>query len=408
MLSYRRIIYPLLLLTLLTNTLSTYAQLSKTPNLSADQLSIPTQDPLVLPEDYPQDILEHFNENIDARSFIVVDVETNRVLAEKQGNTRYPIASMSKLAATYLVYQAVEEGRLSLTDEIEIPKEIEDNMSFNPEMSAMGLYSDLKYTVQDLLAGVLLMSGNDATSALMWHLYGSEQAGVAAIRELLLSWGITNFEFYTVSGIPNQYIPESWWIEGSNETSENQMTAADVALMAEYLVRDFPEVLEITSAESYTAFEGKDNEFTMYNTNLLLPGATYGRDGIKGLKSGNTDAAGKNFVAYGQENGRNIIAVVMGVFDRADLEINSYWEIEILLNKLAEYPDLYQNELLPTILPDTTQEEEVSTNEDDSVTEDLNLDDDTQALLESQGISGENRRDNPITNFMRNIFNIFK
>lgn len=407
MLSYRRIIYSLLLLTLLTNTLSTHAQLSKTPNLSGDQLSLPTQDPFVLPEDYPEDILEHFNENIDARSFIVVDVETNRVLAEKQGNTRYPIASMSKLAATYLVYQAVEEGRISLTDEIDIPKEIEDYMSFNPEMSAMGLYSDLKYTVEDLLAGVLIMSGNDATSALMWHLYGSEQAGVAAIRELLLSWGITNFEFYTVSGIPNQYIPESWWVEGSNETSENQMTAADVALMAEYLVRDFPEVLDITSAESYTVFEGKDNEFTMYNTNLLLPGATYGRDGIKGLKSGNTDAAGKNFVAYGQENGRNIIAVAMGVFDRADLEISTYWEIEILLNKLADYPDLYQNELLPTNLPDTPQEE-VSNNEDSNVTEDLNLDDDIQALLESQGISGENRRDNPITNFMRNIFNIFK
>ncbi|HFI0463328.1 TPA: D-alanyl-D-alanine carboxypeptidase family protein [Streptococcus suis] len=385
-------------LTLTTVPVSTFAQVSKVPVLTGEMPVIPETDPFVMPDDYPQALVEHFEANMDARSYVVIDSQTNRVLAERQGNTRYPIASMSKVAAMYLIYQALEEGTIKLDQEIEVPQIIEDTMSFNFDMSAMGLYADTKYTVEELMYGIMLLSGNDATSTLMWHLYGDEQTAVKAIRDLLTSWGISNFEFYTTSGIPNQYLPESMWIDGSNATSENQMTAADVAYMAQKTITDFPQILEISSANSFIAREGTDREIIMYNPNLLLPGAEYGREGITGLKSGTTDAAGKNFVATGQENGRPIVAVAMGVFDREDLTLSPFWEIEILLDKLAEFPDLYNNSNLPTNIPQAPLEEETT---EETMQE-------TLAPEVQEQLPTENRRDNPITNFMKGIFDIFK
>lgn len=387
----------------ISTPISVSAQLSKVPNISGEVPAVLETNPITMPESYPKELIEHFDQNVDARSFIVIDSETNRVLAERAANTRYPIASMSKVAVAYLVYQAVAEGKIKLDDKITVPQEIEDTMSFNPEMSAMGLRANTEYTVEDLLAGIMLASGNDATSTLMWHLYGTEQEGVKAIRELLTSWGMTNFEFYTTSGIPNQYIPESMWVEGSTAESENQMSAADVALMAQHLVKDFPDVLKITSASVYVAQEGTDHEITMHNANGLLPGGAYEHPGVTGLKSGLTDAAGKNFVATGSENGREFIAVAMGVFDNETYNMSAYWEIDILLDKLAEFPDLYKDEALPTNLiakPEETVVEEEPVNEESAV--------DIKATLAEQGISGENRRDNAITNFIKSIMNIFK
>ncbi|MBK0348105.1 D-alanyl-D-alanine carboxypeptidase [Aerococcaceae bacterium zg-ZJ1578] len=398
------------LLALLTSAtlfspLAAQAQVSKVPNLSGAVPDAAVADPFTMPEDYPQEIIDWFDKNIDSRSYVVVDGETNRVLAQQEGNVRYPIASMSKVASMYLVYQAIADGKLKLTDNITIPQEIEDHMSFNPEMSAMGLHAGVEYTVEELIYGVMLLSGNDATSTLMWHLYGSEQDAVKAVRQLLTSWGITNFEFYTTSGIPNQYLPESMWIEGSNETSENKMSAADVALMAQHIVTDFPEILKVTSSMSYVAKEGTEYQIDMANPNQLLPdsGSEHAREGITGLKSGVTDAAGKNFVAVGTENGRQIFAVAMGLFDPEGQGWTSYWEIEILLNKLAEFPDLYKNEALPSNLP---KEPEMPAEEE--TTQSDSMDKDTKEMLREQGISDENRRDNPITNFMKGIFNIFK
>lgn len=375
--------------------------LSKSPNLSVDIAEIQEYEPLDMPADYPEDLVEHFDENVDARSFVVIDVETNRILAQRQANIPYPIASMSKVMSAYLVLKAVDEGTISMDTMIEAPAEITDVLSGNFELSSANLFAGEEYTVKDLLYGVMMLSGNDATSVLMWHLYGSEQAGTQAIIDQLYQWGFTDYEFYTTSGIPNLYLPESWWMPGSVETSENKMSAQDVALMSEYVVTEYPELLQITASEDYVFMEGTDLEQYFYTTNLLLPGQAHGREGINGLKSGTTDAAGKNFVATGTENGREIIAVAMGLFPRDDgLEITSYWDIEILLEGLEEYPDLHENADLPVNSLPTLEERQAQQAEEARL-----------AALEEEGSESdagdepfENRRDNPITNFIGRLF----
>lgn len=374
--------------------------ITKTPNLSKDIQEITQYEAIETPENYPQELLDWYASNIDARSYVVVDTETNKILAQQEANVPYPIASMSKVMAMYMVYKAIDEGKLALDTKITIPQEIEDYFSFNPEMSAVGLYAGEEYSVEDLIHGVMFLSGNDATSALLWEIYGSEQAAVQAIRVQLTDWGFTNFEFYTVSGIPNLYLPEELWIEGSNENSENKMSAADVALMSQYVVETYPALLDITSKYEYVFAEGTENEQVFYTTNLLLDGQAYGREGITGLKSGMTDAAGRNFVSTSTENGRKVIAVVMGLFDREDgLPVTTYWETEILLDALLDYPDLYQLEGLASNKHLTREEREI---ELAKLSEE-----NAQAELAEQGIELENRRDSPVTNFMRDLFNIF-
>lgn len=374
--------------------------ITKIPNLSKDIQEITQYEAIEIPENYPQELLDWYASNIDARSYVVVDTETNKILAQQEANVPYPIGSMSKVMAMYMVYKAIDEGKLALDTKITIPQEIEDYFSFNPEMSAVGLYAGEEYSVEDLIHGVMFLSGNDATSALLWEIYGSEQAAVQAIRVQLTDWGFTNFEFYTVSGIPNLYLPEALWIEGSNENSENKMSAADVALMSQYVVETYPALLDITSKYEYVFAEGTENEQVFYTTNLLLDGQAYGREGITGLKSGMTDAAGRNFVSTSTENGRKVIAVVMGLFDREDgLEVTTYWETEILLDALLDYPDLYQLEGLASNKHLTREEREA---ELAKLSEEK-----AQAELAEQGIELENRRDSPVTNFMRDLFNIF-
>ena len=375
--------------------------ITKIPNLSKDIQEITQYEAIETPENYPQELLDWYASNIDARSYVVVDTETNKILAQQEANVPYPIASMSKVMAMYMVYKAIDEGKLALDTKITIPQEIEDYFSFNPEMSAVGLYAGEEYSVEDLIHGVMFLSGNDATSALLWEIYGSEQAAVQAIRVQLTDWGFTNFEFYTVSGIPNLYFPVELWIEGSNENSENKMSAADVALMSQYVVETYPALLDITSKYEYVFAEGTENEQVFYTTNLLLDGQAYGREGITGLKSGMTDAAGRNFVSTSTENGRKVIAVVMGLFDREDgLAVTTYWETEILLDALLDYPDLYQLDGLASNKHLTREEREA---ELAKLSEE-----NAQAELAEQGIELENRRDSPVTNFMRNLFNIFQ
>ncbi|MGX7107749.1 D-alanyl-D-alanine carboxypeptidase family protein [Hutsoniella sourekii] len=372
--------------TSLSVTVPTALATSKTPNLTADSKITQPEEPLTRPEDYPQDLVDWYDQNMDARSYVVVDNETHRILAQREGNTPYPIASMSKVVSIYMVYKAIEEGKLSLDDKITVPSEIVEYISANPNLSNVGLTTDVEYPVKDLIYGVMLASGNDATSALLWHIYGSEEAAVEAIRAQLKEWGITNFQFYTTSGAPNEELPESLWVAGSNADSENIMSAADVALMAQNTVEAYPQLLEVTSSEGYTFMEGTPYEQHLGNPNELLPGRAYGREGVTGLKSGFTDDAGKNFVATSTENGRKVVAVAMGVFGEG---MSSYWEIEILLDKLEEYPELYQNENLPTNLPDPKEEAEAQ----------------EEASEESESQEQyENKRDNPVTNFFRKFF----
>ena len=374
------------------NLYPTTAQaVSKTPIFNSDNVLLEPSEPIGMPEDYPSELQEWYDNNMDARSYVMIDQATNKILANREGNVSYPIASMTKVLSMYLIYQALDEGTLKLDQEIEIPTEIVEDISSNVELSNVWLVEGITYPVEDLMYAVMLQSANDATSALMWEIYGSEQAAVQAMQDKLTEWGITNAQIYSTSGAPNSEVPESWWMPGSNEMSENTMSAADMALVAQHTIEEYPQILDITTTREYTYMEGTDEEQILFNPNQLLEGGTYGRSGITGLKSGFTDAAGLNFVATGNQADRDFITVAMGTFGEG---MSSYWEIEILLDGLLDHPEVIDLDL-PTNLKAQEPAEELV---EEAAQEDPATEDSTPI---------ENNRDNAITNFMRDIFGVF-
>lgn len=276
-------------------------------------------------------LLENTFEDSAIRSYFVLDRDSGQVLLEKNSDIAYPIASLSKVASMYMVLQALANNTISYDSKITVADEIVDEISSKLELSNVGLKKNVEYSIKDLMYGVMLKSGNDATSALLWHLYGSEQKAVGAIEKQLHQLGLTSAEFYTVSGAPNAFLPTSMWKEDSDEASENKMSAADLAYLSKKIVDNYPEFLEITKTNLYTLTNG-DEEQEIENTSELLPGKEYGRANVVGLKSGFTDAARRCFITVSKENNHNIIVVVLGVFD----EDNVYAQTTRLIEYLNE------------------------------------------------------------------------
>ena len=162
----------LVLLTLASTTLLGLAspimaqELKKTPDLTKDfsQTQASQASSFTMPSGYPEE-LNSLTE--DTRSYVVIDQDTHKVLMEREGNKPYPIASMSKIMSVYLTYKAIEEGKIKLDDKIKTPESIVRDFTDNAELSNAGLVTDAEYTVQDLLYGIMLASGNDATTLLM-------------------------------------------------------------------------------------------------------------------------------------------------------------------------------------------------------------------------------------------------
>lgn len=278
-----------------------------------------------------QEIIAPFNDE-GIRSYIVIDRDNGKVLLEKNAQIAYPIASLSKVASMYLILEAIDNHQLSLNEEIIVDDKIVDGISSNYELSNLILKKNTPYLVKDLLYAVMLKSANDATSALMWHIYGSEQKSVQAIRNQLEKWDLHTAQFYTVSGAPNMFIPQDMWYEHSSSEDENKMSAYDLAKMSKLIITEHPELLNITKTAEYV-LENGDEEQEIENTSLLLPGKSYGRPNVEGLKTGFTEGAGRCFITVSKENGRNIIAVVLGVAS----DDNVFAHTTELLNYLNQY-----------------------------------------------------------------------
>ncbi|MGF3072590.1 D-alanyl-D-alanine carboxypeptidase family protein [Facklamia sp. P12945] len=401
---FKKLVLVMLFSNLFNQAISAQVEnLSKLPDLSRDINKAKEYKTVVMPDDYPEELTSFFDSSISSRSFIVVDVETNRILAQRGSNIPYPIASTTKILTAYLTYKAIEDGKIKITSEIEAPSDLTQALSDNPELTSTPLIAGQKYTVDDLLHALIMRSGNDAASLLMREIYGSETAAVQAMIDQLNNWGFVDFDLYTTSGVPNEFIPEDWRMAGSLASNENAMSAQDLALMTQNVIKEFPEILNISSAKTYVFQEDGDFSQVFNTPNPLLPGQSLGREGINGLKSGLTDGAGDSFVATGKENGREIIALSMGNFIQEDGSYSSsYDQLTLILDALAEHPDLYQNENLP--LNQVTQskvEEELNETSIDG-------EEDNESQTEQEKNTLENRRDNPITNFIKRIFDNFR
>ena len=220
---------------------------------------------------------------VQARGFILLDYSSNQTLAASNENERLEPASLTKLMSAYAVFHALKDGRIKLDDLVTISPHARDQ-----DGSRMFVDVGTRVSVENLIQGLIVQSGNDATVALAEHVAGSEPVFVDLMNQYAQQLGMVSTRFQNSPGMPSP---------------EHYSTAHDIALLASALVHEYPNYYKWYSQRSFTW-----NRITQPNRNGLLD-----RDPtVDGLKTGHTESAGYCLVSSAQRDGMRLISVVMG------------------------------------------------------------------------------------------------
>lgn len=215
---------------------------------------------------------------------ILVDVSTGTVLLDKNADVHMPTSSMSKTMTLYMVFEALKHGQLKLDDELPVSEK-----AWKMEGSKMFIKVGSKVKVEDLIRGVAIQSGNDATVALAEGLAGTEEAFVDRMNIRAKELGMANSHFMDASGWP---------------APEHYSTARDLALLAQRLMTDFPEYYHYFGEKDFTY-----NKIHQPNRDPLL-GKLAGADGVK---TGHTEIAGYGLIGSANRDGRRLVLVINGL-----------------------------------------------------------------------------------------------
>lgn len=253
--------------------------------------------------------------DVGAKSAILVDAETGKVLFEKEADLTLPPASMTKMMTEYLVLEAIDEGKISWDTTTQI-SDYPYGISANPSFSGVGLRQNKDYTVKELYKAMAINSDNATTIALAELIAGTEGDFVKMMNEKAAELGLPDYEFVNATGLNNSHLGDNY-PEGTAPDATNLMSARSAAMLAYYLTSDYPEALDYSSVAE-TEFDGQ----TITNWNWMLPDipgqlAQYSYEGVDGLKTGYTELAGNCFTGTAARDGRRLISVVMKSESRA-------------------------------------------------------------------------------------------
>ncbi|MBW8830426.1 MAG: D-alanyl-D-alanine carboxypeptidase [Burkholderiales bacterium] len=226
---------------------------------------------------------------VAAKSYLLVDLTSNQVLAERNADATADPASLTKLMTAYIVFNAVKEKRLALTQPISVSKRAWEERKGGG--SLMFIDTTMTPTVDELLHGVIIQSGNDASVALAEAVGGTLEGFVGMMNRQAQAWGLKNTSFKNVTGLTE---------------AGHKSTARELATIATHIITDHPEFYSYYSIKDY-----KYNNIAQPNRNLLLR-----RDpAVDGMKTGYTEAAGYCMIASAQRdfpNGkRRLLSVVL-------------------------------------------------------------------------------------------------
>ncbi len=220
---------------------------------------------------------------VNASSYILMDYHSGHVLASDNPHLQVEPASITKMMTAYVVFSEIKAGHLSLDDMITISEK-----AWRTGGSKMFIEVDKQVSVEDLVRGMIIQSGNDACVALAEHIAGSEEVFANMMNQHAQKLGMTNSYFLNATGLPD---------EG------HLVTAHDVALLGKALISEFPNLYHFYSEKEFTF-----NKIKQHNRNTLL----YRDPTVDGFKTGHTEAAGYCLATSAMRNGMRLINVVMG------------------------------------------------------------------------------------------------
>ncbi|MCH9638457.1 MAG: D-alanyl-D-alanine carboxypeptidase [Betaproteobacteria bacterium] len=258
--------------------------------------------------------------SIAAKSFLLTDFQTGQVLASQNAHERVEPASLTKLMTAYVVFTALKQERIALDQNIHVSEQ-----AWRMIGSRMFIEPNKTVTVEELIRGMIVQSGNDACIALAEAIAGSEEIFAHMMNKEAARLGMKNTHFTNTTGLPDP---------------NHYSTAHDLTLLATAIIRDFPEYYLLYSIKEFTY-----NDITQTNRNRLL----WLDPHVDGMKTGWTKAAGYCLVTSAVRDKRRLVSVVMG----AESANSRSMESQRLLNYGFQFYDtlhLYKkDEVLTTI-----------------------------------------------------------
>lgn len=218
-----------------------------------------------------------------AKSYILQDFDSGRVLAELNSDQRLPPASITKLMTAYVVSQELQMGNISLADEVLISEK-----AWRMVGSRSFIEVNTKVSVEVLLRGMIIQSGNDAAVALAEHIAGSEETFAQMMNQYAQQLGMVNTNYRNSTGLPDP---------------DHFTTARDIATLSAAIIRDFPDHYKWYAEKEFTY-----NNITQHNRNKLL----WRDSSVDGLKTGHTEEAGYCLAASAKRGDMRLISVVLG------------------------------------------------------------------------------------------------
>lgn len=224
-----------------------------------------------------------------AREALLVDMDTGAVLLEKNADQAMPPASMSKIMTTYMIFSRLRDGKLTMDDTLPVSEHAWRRGGCVSDGSTMCLKLGERVKVEDLIRGIIIQSGNDASIVIAEGLAGSEEAFASEMNKKGREIGLKGSVFRNATGLPN---------------SDHVMTPRDLVVLAERTIKDFPEFYHFYSEKEFTY-----NGIKQGNRNPLL----YKSVGADGLKTGHTKEAGYGLTASAKQGDRRVVLVVTGL-----------------------------------------------------------------------------------------------
>lgn len=220
---------------------------------------------------------------VAAKSFFLQDANSGKELAENNADLKLAPASLTKIMTVYVVFSELRNGHLSLDELVTISEN-----AWKTPGSRMFVEVNKQVTIEDLLKGVIIQSGNDASVALAEHVAGDEATFAALMNQHAKRLGMQNTQFTNSMGLPDP---------------EHYTSARDMAILTREMIKEFPEYYAWHAQKEFTY-----NNITQQNRNKLL----WRDESVDGVKTGHTEDAGFCLVASAKRNDMRLISVVMG------------------------------------------------------------------------------------------------
>jgi D-alanyl-D-alanine carboxypeptidase (penicillin-binding protein 5/6) len=220
---------------------------------------------------------------INASGYLLMEMHSGKILVEKNADQRLEPASLTKIMTAHVVFEEIAKGKLKLSDMVHISEK-----AWKTEGSRMFVKVNSDVSVEDLLRGLIIQSGNDSAVALAEHIAGSEDAFAGLMNAHAAQLGMTSTNFVNSTGLPHP---------------DHYTTPSDIVKVTAATIRDYPDFYPMYAEKQFTY-----NEIKQYNRNNLL----WRNNAVDGVKTGHTEAAGFCLVSSAKYDQMRLIAVVMG------------------------------------------------------------------------------------------------